>query len=396
MQNRGQNRKKEEYFMNRHVCFYVPQHVLENIARYRALEERGDVSEIRRSIQISEAMRQSRRQSAEESLIPSVPGAHGLQPGARGPTSQQAGAPGPTSLQPGGSVAVAGVVTIPRPDTHARLIYDDHNQFNFDVDDVRNEGDPAILQENANLAYDSLGAALKFYRDLLGRDSLNNLGLNLNANVNYDVNYNNAFWDGTRMVFGNGDNVIFRDLTNDIDVAGHELTHGVTQYTAGLLYTDQPGAMNEATSDIFGACIDARVQGQDAGEFNWLIGEDIMAPGLFGEALRSMANPGTAYDNPILGKDPQPATMAGYVPGGNPHLNSGIINRWFYLMAIDLGMDAAARIWYATLQNLWSTAQFADAAAVAAAQARILARAGTVPRRAPQTVRATATAQGII
>src|SRR6266536_2218630 len=99
MQNRGHNRKKEEYFMNRHVCFYVPQHVLENIARYRALEERGDVSEIRRSIQISEAMRQSRRQSAEESLIPSVPGAHGLQPGARGPTSQQAGAPGPTSLQ---------------------------------------------------------------------------------------------------------------------------------------------------------------------------------------------------------------------------------------------------------------------------------------------------------
>src|SRR6266705_3140675 len=200
MQNRGQNRKKEEYFMNRHVCFYVPQHVLENIARYRALEERGDVSKIRRSIQISEAMRQSRRQSAEESLIPSVPGAHGLQPGA----------PGPTSLQPGGSVAVAGVVTIPRPDTHARLIYDDHNQFNFDVDDVRNEGDPAILQENANLAYDSLGAALKFYRDLLGRDSLNNLGLNLNANVNYDVNYNNAFWDGTRMVCGNGAMVVFR------------------------------------------------------------------------------------------------------------------------------------------------------------------------------------------
>ena len=77
-------------------------------------------------------------------------------------------------------------------------------------------------------------------------------------------------------------------------------------------------------------------------------------------------------------------------------MNSGIINRWFYLMAIDLGMDAAAKIWYATLQNLWPISQFADAAAVAAAQARILARAGTVPRRAPQTVRGTAKAQGII
>jgi Zn-dependent metalloprotease len=88
--------------------------------------------------------------------------------------------------------------------------------------------------------------------------------------------------------------------------------------------------------------------------------------------------------------------MAGYVPGGDPHVNSGIINRWFYLMASDLGMDAAAKIWYATLQNLWPTAQFADAAAVAAAQARILARSETVPRQAPQTVRGRAKQQGII
>jgi len=280
--------------------------------------------------------------------------------------------------------------------THARFIYDDQNQFNFDVVDVRNEDDPAVAQQNANLAYDALGATLEFYHDVLGRNSIDNLGLNLNANVNYRANFDNAFWDGTRMVFGNGDNVIFQDFTGDVDVPGHELSHGVTQYTAGLQYHDQPGALNEATSDIFGACIDARVHGLDAGTFNWLIGEDIMAPGLYGEALRSMAYPGSAYDNPILGKDPQPPTMAGYVPGGDPHVNSGIINRWFYLMAIDLGMDAAAKIWYATLQNLWPISQFADAAAVAAAQARILARAGTVPRRAPQTVRGTAKAQGII
>ena len=121
-----------------------------------------------------------------------------------------------------------------------------------------------------------------------------------------------------------------------------------------------------------------------------------MAPQLYGEALRSMAYPGTAYDNSVMGRDPQPATMAGYVPGGDPHVNSGIINRWFYLMATDLGMDEAAKIWYATLQNLWPTAQYADTAQVAAAQARILARAGTVPSRAPQTVRGTAREQGII
>lgn len=385
--------------MHQHVCFYVPKHVLDNIAKYRALQGE-DVSEIRQSIQVSETLRQSRRQIAETSSIspnlgPQAPnlGPQGSKPG---PQGQGPGQNGP-GLQPlaNSAVAVAGL-TIPAPGTHARLIYDDQNQWNFDVVDVRNEGDPAVAQQNANLAYDALGATLEFYRNVLGWNSIDNLGLNLVANVNYRVKFDNAFWDGTRMVFGNGDNMIFQDFTGDIDVPGHELTHGVTQYTAGLQYTDQPGALNEATSDIFGACVDARVKGQDAGEFNWLIGEDIMAPGLYGEALRSMAYPGTAYDNPTLGTDPQPATMVGYVTGGDPHLNSGIINRWFYLMAMDLGMDAAAKIWFATLQNLWPTAQFADAATVAAAQARILARTGTVPRRAPQTVRGTAKAQGII
>jgi Zn-dependent metalloprotease len=365
--------------MYRHVCFYVPQHVLTNIAKYRALQGE-DVSGVRKSIQVSEALRQNRRQSAEASLISTNPGPHGL---------------ASRKTKEGGAGAVAGV-TMPAPSTHARLIYDDQNQWNFDVVDVRNEGDPAVAQQNADLAYDALGATLEFYRVVLGRNSIDNLGLNLDANVNYGVSFDNAFWDGTRMVFGNGDNTIFVDFTGDVSVPGHELSHGVTQYTAALEYHDQPGALNEATSDIFGACIDARVHGQDAGTFDWLIGEDIMAPGLYGEALRSMAYPGTAYDNPILGTDPQPATMAGYVPGGDVHVNSGIINRWFYLMATDLGMDAAAKIWYATLQNLSPASQFADAAAVAAAQARILARAGTVPRRAPQTVRGTAKAQGII
>lgn len=370
--------------MHPHVCFYVPQSVLTNIARHRALEEGGNVSHVRRTIQVSETMRQKRRQQARDVRAPQVPGGHASAP-------QQA----TQKSQVAGSVATT-LITIPKAGTHARLIYDDHHQWNLDVDDVRNEGDPAVAQENANLAYDALGATLAFYRDVLGRDSIDNLGLNVIANVNFGVNYNNAFWDGTRMVFGNGDDTIFQDFTHDIDVPGHELTHGVTQYTAGLEYTDQPGALNEATSDIFGACIDARAHGEDAGTFNWLIGEGVMAPELYGEAIRSMANPGTAYDNPILGKDPQPATMAGYVPGGDPHLNSGIINRWFYLMAVDLGMDPATKIWYATLQNLWPTAQFSDAASVAALQARILVRAGTVPSRAPQTVRATARAQGII
>jgi len=362
--------------MYRPTCFYVPTHMLANIAKAHAREGR-EPSSAQRSALISEVLRHERRQIAlsVSNLTPEVAEER------RHQTRRE---------------KFTEAITAPVPASHARLVYDDENQWNFDVVDIRNEGDPAVAQANANKAYDALGATLEFYRNLLGRNSIDNLGMNVVANVNYGVDFDNAFWDGTRMVFGNGDNTIFQDFTSDVDVPGHELSHGVTQYTAGLQYTDQPGALNEATSDIFGACIDARVNHQDAGSFNWLIGEGVMAPGLYGEAIRSMAYPGTAYDDPVLGTDPQPATMAGYVAGGDPHVNSGIINRWFYLMATDLGMDPAAKIWYATLQNLWPTAQFADAADVAAAQARILARDGDVPSRAPQTVRGTARAQGII
>jgi Zn-dependent metalloprotease len=355
-------------------CFYIPRHIVAHMARVEAAES-AEPGPAQRTALVSDRIRETRNLYGAPAFTDIL-----------GETQQELPEPEET---------VAGV-SAPAPGTHGRLIYDDQNQWAFDVLLVRGEGDPAVAGKNANDAYDGLGHTLEFYRDLLGRDSIDNAGLNLIANVNFGVDYDNAFWDGTRMVFGNGDNVIFRDFTLDEDVVGHELTHGVTQYTAGLEYTDQPGALNEATSDIMGACIDARQAGEDAGSFNWLLGEGVMAEQLYGEAIRSLAYPGTAYDNPVIGTDPQPATMAGYVPGGDPHLNSGIINRWFYLMAMDLGMDNAARIWYATLQNLWPTAQFADAAHVAADQARILARDGTVPSRSPQTVRGTAREQGII
>jgi Zn-dependent metalloprotease len=350
-----------------HTCFFVPRHLLEAIVRAGGAPGAPDVTAARRSIAVSERLRAGRRAAAA-----------GVLPAAQRPA------------RPAKRQTLAGL-TFPPANSHARFIYDDQNTVNFDFVDVRNEGDSAVVQGNANLAYDALGATLEFYRNVLGRDSIDNLGMNLDANVNFDVDFDNAFFDGTRMVFGNGDGNYFIDFTTDVDVPGHELTHGVTQYTAALDYTDQPGALNEATSDIMGACVDARVHGEDAGSFNWLIGEEVVGPLFFGEAIRSMKYPGSAYDG-----DPQPTTMAGYVPGGDPHVNSGIINRWFYLMATDLGMDAAAVIWYETLQNLWSTAQFSDAAAVAAMQARILARNGLVPRQAPQTVRGTAREQGII
>jgi Zn-dependent metalloprotease len=200
------------------------------------------------------------------------------------------------------------------------------------------------------------------------------------------------------MVFGNGDGVIFKEMTLGTNVAAHELTHGVTQHTAGLGYgNDETGALNESFSDMLGTAVDAWANHKTFADHDWLIGDEVMSDQLFGEALRSVAEPGTAYDNPIIGKDPQPRDMSGFVVGGDPHVNSGIPNRWFYLVCTGLeSIDDGALIMYQTLQNLWPTAGFKDAVDVAAYQARILARDKQVPTNAPQVVRAAARMQGII
>jgi Zn-dependent metalloprotease len=354
--------------MSSHPCSFVPPHVLANIARAHA-RQGLEPTDAQRSAVVSEQLRRDRRNLAPDGVI------------------RQAVVAVPKAAPKG--------LSVPGTGTAGRLIYDDLNQWNFDVKFVRGEGDPAVAGENANHAYDYLGLVRQFYKDKLGRNSIDNAGLNLVANVNFGVGFDNAFWDGTRMVFGNGDNVIFKDLTSDLDVPGHELTHGVTQYTAGLNYTpDQTGALNESFSDMMGSAIDAWANNRDADTHNWLIGEDIMADDLYGEALRNMAEPGTAYDNLILGRDPQPRDMSGYFEPADPHLMSGITNRWFYLICKEIGLEAGTLIMYQALQNLWPTAVFNDAAVVAAAQARILAENKQVPPESAQVVRAMARQQG--
>lgn len=352
----------------RHRCLFVPPHILANIASVHARESLEPTS-AQRSARLSDQIRLARM-----NVMPGV--------------ALESAAP------PGVEFAPEGL-TMPPAGSAALLIYDDLNASAFDAKLVRGEGDPAVAGGNANQAYDDLDLVRRYYKEKLGRNSIDNAGLNLVANVNYDVNFDNAFWDGTRMVFGNGDGEIFKDFTGDIDVPGHELTHGVTQYTAGLNYTnDQSGALNESFSDMIGTAIDAWSHNRDADTHNWLIGEDVMADALYGEALRSMAEPGTAYDDATLGRDPQPRDMSGYYEPADPHIMSGITNRWYYLICKEIGMDAGTLIMYQTLQNLWPTAKFKDAAGVAAGQARILAENKQVPSDAAQVVRSAARQQG--
>jgi len=235
---------------------------------------------------------------------------------------------------------------------------------------VRGEGDPATNDVAVNEAYDGAGATYDFFKQVYNRNSVDDHGLRLDSTVHFGEKYDNAFWNGNQMVYGDGDGQIFQRFTISIDVIGHELTHGVTQYEAALRYQGQSGALNESMSDVFGSLVKQWVKKQTADQADWLIGQGLFTPQVKGVALRSMKAPGTAYDDPVLGKDPQPAHMKDLYTGtqdnGGVHINSGIPNRAFYLAATAIGgyaWEKAGKIWYITLRDrLRSGSDFARAA----------------------------------
>jgi hypothetical protein len=237
-----------------------------------------------------------------------------------------------------------------------RTIYDAKNATTLPGTQVRAEGQAPTGDVAVTEAYDGLGATFDLYWNVYTRNSIDDAGMGLLGTVHYDRDYDNAFWNGSQMVFGDGDGRLFNRFTISIDVMGHELTHGVTGHEANLTYYGQSGALNESVSDVFGSLVKQYSLGQTADQADWLIGAGLLAAGVHGVALRSMKAPGTAYDDPVLGKDPQPGNMSGYVDttsdNGGVHTNSGIPNHAFYLLAIALGGHAwekAGHIWYATL-----------------------------------------------
>ncbi len=239
-----------------------------------------------------------------------------------------------------------------------RSIYDTHQSQALPGILVRAEGGAASADICVNEAYDGLGATFDFYLAVYSRNSIDDAGMPMNATVHYQKGYDNAFWNSQQMVFGDGDGKLFNRFTIALDVIGHELTHGVTEHEAGLNYSGQSGALNESISDVFGSLIKQYANKQSAADADWLIGAGLLAKGVKGVALRSMKAPGSAYDDPVLGKDPQPAKMSDYVnttsDNGGVHINSGIPNHAFYLAAIAIGGKAwekAGRIWYQTLAD---------------------------------------------
>ena len=232
---------------------------------------------------------------------------------------------------------------------------------------VRAEGDEPTGDAAADGAYNGAGAVYDFYFDIFGRDSIDGHGMKLVSTVHHRRNFNNAFWDGTQMAYGDGDGQIFSTFI-ETSVIAHEMSHGVVQFSGGLVYQGQSGALNESFSDVFGAMVRQFNEKTSACESDWLIGKGILGPEIQGVALRSMKMPGTAYSDALLGEDPQPYHMDLYVntteDNGGVHINSGIPNHAFYLCSVLMGgnsWEAPGQIWYRTMQTLNNPfASFAD------------------------------------
>lgn len=245
---------------------------------------------------------------------------------------------------------------------------------------VRGEGAAATTDKHVNEAYDYSGTTYDFFSKVFGRNSVDDSGMRLDSSVHYYHSYDNAFWNGMQMVYGDGDGAIFERFTACLDIVGHELTHGVTQFEAGLIYDGEPGALNESFSDVFGALVKQWKLKQTAAKADWLIGAGLLKKTVKGVALRSMKAPGTAYDDPQLGKDPQPKHMKDFytrtADNHGVHVNSGIPNHAFYLAATAIGgyaWDGAGKIWYDTLCNrLRPKSNFVFAAKATIASARDL------------------------
>lgn len=269
---------------------------------------------------------------------------------------------------PAGGARAARAVPPGTKSACKRIVYDAGGKATLPGKQVRKEGEPPTKDPQVNEAYDGAGDTYKLYFEQYHRDSLDGKGLTLKSSVHVRRKFNNAFWNGQQMAYGDGDGVLFTPLTGSLTVCGHELSHGVVQFSGGLIYQDQSGALNESFADVFGALTAQYKHGQSAAEADWLIGAEILGPDINGDALRSMKAPGTAYDDRILGKDPQPFHMGGYVntqtDNGGVHINSGIPNQAFYLTAQYLGGNAwekAGHIWYDTMQDISNPhATFAD------------------------------------
>lgn len=280
---------------------------------------------------------------------------------------------------------------IPSPaGTKHRLVYDmKSRQSPLPGKLMRSEGNPPVTDPAVNEAYDYSGVVYDFYKEVFNRNSLDDRGMSLISSVHLGRKYNNAFWNGEQMAYGDGDGKIFIGFTKGLDVVGHELTHGVVSNTSNLDYQDEPGALNEHFADAIGETIQQWQFRHDVNQSDWRMGENIMGPGVSAKCLRTFKAEKAYENDPLLGTDPQPKHIkdkyTGSSDNGGVHINSGIPNHAFYLVAMEIGgntWEKTGKIWYQTLKNLNSRSQFQEAASMTHMVAGSMFGAGSLEQKA--------------
>ena len=268
---------------------------------------------------------------------------------------------------------------MPQVGNNELLVYDSQNTRNTQFKLVRKDGDAPILDDDVNAVFDNGAIVKEYFLNILGWNSIDDNALDLVSNVHYMVKYNNAFWDGEQMIFGDGDGTNFKNFARALDVTAHELTHGVVQYTANLEYRGQSGALNEHFADVFGSAIKQYYLKQNEKTANWLIGELCLSGRFLGKAIRSMKTPND--EKVVLMPQPDHYTKMAKGPVDNygVHINSGIPNYAFYLTAIGIGTQNAAVLWFEALKILKPTSKFKDLYKALTKVAKHLIVVGKVP-----------------
>lgn len=265
---------------------------------------------------------------------------------------------------------LAGVELMLAPPRRRRTVYDARETKTLPGRRVRGERGKPSRDVAVNEAFDGAGRTHDFFRDVFDRRSIDDRGMPLESTVHFGRAFSNAHWNGRQMIYGDGDGKYFNRFTAALDVIAHELMHGVTQYAAGIGFSGQCGALAEHYSDVFGVLVKQHARKQTAARADWLVGAELFTRRVNGIAIRSMKSPGTAFDDPILGRDLQPSHMKNYVrtssDDGGVHINSGIPNHAFYRVATLLGgraWEVAGRIWYrALVGELGPRSRFRDCA----------------------------------
>jgi vibriolysin len=276
--------------------------------------------------------------------------------------------------------AQRGGVLALHPQIHSALnrkVYSANNGSSTPGTLKRSEGQAATGDAHVDMNYDMLGATYNCYNALFGRDSFDNAGATLISTVHYSTNYVNAYWDGTQMVYGDGDGVDSIELGKDLDVTVHELSHAVTSSESDLIYSGESGGLNESYSDIFSGVCESWSRGWAVDADIFKIGEDIWTPGTAGDALRYMDDPA---------KDGSSLDFYGDYGGQDVHYSSGISNLVFAMLSkggthprgktsinvTAIGPEKAGRIFYKANTDLFTastTFEQAKTYTVQAAQA---------------------------